>query len=154
MFTSFFLNHIKKKKNPPWRWAPVWGQEARRHTYLCEERKHLSGWQNTSNCCCCQMPNLPSTEQASISLLHCCCLQGNSAVMWLCDDVDLLSPPLSLSHTLTLLSSPLANTVEIRGKCLLLKIPPLQPLNKKKKSTNVLSSPQQTSAQWTLQFLL
>lgn len=31
--------------------------QKRRCTYLCEEGTHLSGWQNTSNRCCCQMPN-------------------------------------------------------------------------------------------------
>lgn len=32
--------------------------------------KHLPCWENTSNCCCCQIPNLSSTEQASISMYY------------------------------------------------------------------------------------
>lgn len=36
---------------------PLWGEKA-------------PAWQNTSNCCCCQIPNLPSTEQASIWMYY------------------------------------------------------------------------------------
>lgn len=99
MYTSHSVLIILKYPHPhptPWRWRTP-DRRGISLTSVRSESTCLAGKIHPNAAVArCLMPALNWAGE-HLDVLHCCCLQGNSAITWLCDDVDFSLAPRCLS---------------------------------------------------------